>query len=176
MPSLRLPFIAFLASSVAACSTLAELPTERLGSATLSTAGGVPAGTVQVLANGAEVTLVAAVTGQAAGPHGFHLHAVGRCEGPDFTSAGGHLNPQNREHGSANPAGSHFGDLPNMEIKAGGSGSLTTILPGNRAQIVDWLFDADGTAVVLHAQSDDYQTDPTGNAGGRIACGVIKRS
>jgi superoxide dismutase, Cu-Zn family len=122
------------------------------------------------------VTLAAAVTGVSAGPHGFHLHSVGSCAGPDFASAGGHLNPLGREHGSANPDGRHVGDLPNIDVKSGGTGSLTAALPGTRAQIAEWLFDRDGTAVVVHAQPDDYRTDPTGNAGGRVACGVLKRS
>lgn len=165
-----------IALPAAGCTTIADLPTERFASATLSLASGVPSGTVQLLANGDEVTLVAAVTGISAGPHGFHLHSVGSCAGPDFTSAGGHLNPLGKQHGSASPDGRHVGDLPNIEVKPGGTGSLTAALPGTRAQIAGWVFDADGTAVVVHAQADDYRTDPTGNAGGRVACGVLKRS
>ena len=158
-----------------ACSTVGDLPSERLGSATLSLANGVPAGTVQVLASGDQVTLVAGVTGISPGLHGFHLHTTGSCTQPDFTSAGGHLNPLGKEHGSLNADGSHVGDMPNLDIKSGGSGSLTADLPGTRAEILRWLFDADGTAVVVHANADDYRSDPTGNAGGRIACGVLKR-
>jgi superoxide dismutase, Cu-Zn family len=160
----------------AACTTMADFPAERIGGATLSIASGLPAGTVQLVANGSEVTLVAAVTGVSPGLHGFHLHAVGSCAGPDFTSAGGHLNPLGKQHGSASPGGRHVGDLPNIEVKAAGSGSITAVLPGTRAQIADWIFDTDGTAVVVHAQADDYRTDPTGNAGGRIACGVLRPS
>jgi superoxide dismutase, Cu-Zn family len=160
---------------LSACSTVGDLPSDRLGSATLSLANGVPAGTVQILASGDRVTLVAGLTGIAPGLHGFHLHTTGSCVRPDFTSAGGHLNPLGKEHGSLNADGRHVGDLPNLEIKSGGSGSLTADLPGTRADIVRWLFDGDGTAVVVHAEADDYRTDPTGNAGGRIACGVLKR-
>ncbi|MGN3974450.1 superoxide dismutase family protein [Tsuneonella sp. SYSU-LHT278] len=154
---------------------MSELPSERLGSATLLLASGVPAGTVQVLARGDEVTLVAGATGLAPGLHGFHLHTTGSCQRPDFSSAGGHLNPLGKEHGSLNADGRHLGDLPNLDVKAGGSGSLSAELPGTRAEILGWLFDTDGTAVVVHANADDYRTDPTGNAGGRIACGVLKR-
>lgn len=176
MHALSRPLTVILALSATACSTMADLPTDRLGTATLTLANGIPAGTLQLLANGDEVTLVAAVTGVSPGQHGFHLHAVGQCAPPDFTSAGGHLNPLGNEHGSANPDGRHVGDLPNIDIRPGGSGSLTAALPGTRAQIDKWIFDADGTAVVIHAQADDYRTDPTGNAGSRIACGVLKRS
>ena len=164
--------IAFIAAT--GCSTVAELPTERLASATLTMANGVPAGTVQILANGSSVSLVAVVTGVSPGLHGFHLHTTGSCVGPEFTSAGGHLNPLGKEHGSTNPQGSHVGDLPNLDVKPGGTGSLTVELSGTRSEIVQWLFDNDGTAVVVHANADDYRTDPTGNAGGRLACGVLK--
>ncbi|ANY18813.1 Superoxide dismutase-like protein YojM precursor [Tsuneonella dongtanensis] len=160
--------------ALAGCSTMADLPTERVAGASLALANGLPAGTVQILASGDRVTLSAVVTGIAPGMHGFHLHTTGRCTGPDFTSAGGHLNPLANQHGSANPAGSHVGDLPNLEVKSGGTGTLTADLPGTRAQVAEWLFDADGAAVVVHAEADDYRTDPTGNAGGRVACGVLK--
>ncbi len=161
-------------TGLAACSTVADLPAERLGSATLSLATGVPVGTVQILARGNQVTLAAAVTGVSPGLHGFHLHMTGSCIRPDFTSAGGHLNPLGKHHGIQSANGRHVGDLPNIEIQPGGSGSLTADLPGTRTQIAQWIFDGDGTAVVIHADADDYRTDPSGNAGGRIACGVIK--
>ncbi len=169
-------FAACAAFAVPACSTMADLPEERVGSATLSLASGVPAGTVQLLAREDRVTLVVAATGLSEGEHGFHLHTTGACRRPDFSSAGGHLNPLGRTHGSLSDRGPHVGDMPNLTIRAGGSGSATVDLPGTRAQIEEWLFDADGTAVIIHAQPDDYRTDPTGNAGARIACGVIERS
>ena len=160
--------------ALASCSTVGDLPAERIGSATLVMSNGVPAGTVQVLASGNQVSLAAGVTGVAAGPHGFHLHTTGSCVAPDFTSAGGHLNPLGRDHGTMATDGSHLGDLPNIVVQPGGSGTLTAELQGTRAQVAEWLFDADGTAVVLHANPDDYRTDPSGNAGSRIACGVLK--
>lgn len=160
--------------ALGACETVADLPAERLAAATLLRAGGTPAGTVQILAAGQQVTLAAAVTGIAPGPHGIHLHTVGSCARPDFASAGGHLNPLARAHGAANPAGRHAGDLPNIIVQSGGSGSLTADLQGSPAQVRDWLFDGDGTAVVVHADADDYRTDPSGNSGSRIACGVLK--
>ena len=115
------------------------------------------------------------------GNHGFHFHAVGRCDGPDFMSAGGHFNPASKQHGLKNPAGPHSGDLPNLPIDATtrnqtGAGytfvttsNLVTLTPGASS-----LFDADGTALVIHANPDDEVTDPTGNSGGRIACAVLR--
>jgi Cu-Zn family superoxide dismutase len=160
--------------ALGACSTVADLPANRIASATLTRNDGVPRGTVQIVATGNQVTLMAAATGLEPGPHGIHLHTTGSCALPDFTSAGGHLNPESRAHGSANPAGKHAGDLPNLIIQPGGSGSLTADLAGTPEQVRGWLFDADGSAVVIHAGPDDYRTDPAGNSGARIACGALK--
>ncbi|HSC72104.1 MAG TPA: superoxide dismutase family protein [Candidatus Methylomirabilis sp.] len=109
-----------------------------------------------------------------AGKHGLHLHAVGKCDPPEFTTAGGHFNPEGKKHGLANPEGPHAGDLPSLDVTANGTGQLhylvrrVTLGTGPAS-----LLDADGTAVVIHANPDDNITDPTGNSGGRIACGVI---
>ena len=167
-----LPVLALLAG----CQTVDELPTERLGQATLRLANGLPGGTAQLLASGSQVNISIAAAGLSQGVHAVHLHQTGSCEAPEFQSAGGHLNPQNRQHGHENPAGAHFGDLPNLTIGASGTGTVSTTLRGTRAEALSWIFDADGTAVVIHANADDYRTDPTGNAGGRIACGVLTRS
>lgn len=129
---------------------------------------------VTASANGLDVHVEA--MGVPAGVHGIHVHAVGRCEGPDFQTAGGHWNPGSRAHGTENPQGSHAGDLPNITIGADGRGMLHFAIPaatleGGAAS----LLDADGAAVVIHANADDYRTDPSGNSGGRIACGVLKK-
>ena len=94
---------------------------------------------------------------------------------PAFTSAGGHFNPDNRQHGSENPQGSHAGDLPNLVVGANGAGSLvvTTDRFSLAAGRPTSLLDADGSALVVHAGPDDLKTDPTGNSGARIACGVV---
>jgi len=165
-----------LAAALAGCQTVDEQPTARLGQATLRLASGLPAGTVQLFTSGDEVNISIAAVGIAPGVHGVHLHTTGSCETPDFASAGGHLNPGNRQHGSANPAGSHLGDLPNLTAGSGGSGSVSAALPGTRDEVLARLFDADGTAIVIHAGPDDYRTDPSGNSGGRIACGVLTRT
>ena len=169
------PFALALGSiTLTACSTVADLPTERLAAASMTRANGVPAGTVQLLASGNHLSLVVAVTGLPEGLHGFHLHAVGACNAPDFSTAGGHLNPSGKDHGSLSPGGSHLGDLPNLDVGSSNI-TLTTIdLDDDRTQVLSWLFDDDGTAVVIHADADDYMTNPSGNAGSRIACGILK--
>ena len=113
--------------------------------------------------------------GLPAGVHAVHVHTTGTCTGPDFTSAGGHWNPAKKQHGHDNPAGAHMGDMPNMTVGADGTGTLKTVVKGAMLKGGDApLFDADGAAVVIHAAADDYKSDPTGNAGGRLACGVVK--
>ncbi|MBA4161602.1 MAG: superoxide dismutase family protein [Novosphingobium sp.] len=164
------------AALVSACASLGDIPDRRLASAALGHANGSPAGTVIITAAGDKVTIAIAVVGLPQGPHGMHLHKVGKCEAPGFTSAGPHLNPNSAQHGIANPAGSHLGDLPNITANSPGAGAVSAALPGTRAELEAALFDADGTAVVVHADPDDYRTDPSGNSGARIACGVLKRA
>ncbi|KQN19602.1 superoxide dismutase [Sphingomonas sp. Leaf33] len=108
-----------------------------------------------------------------AGLHGAHVHTTGRCDGPDFTTAGGHWNPTGMKHGTENPMGPHAGDFPNVQVGADGRGKLDMTLP---AGTLAGLMDTDGAAFVIHAAADDYKTDPSGNSGGRIACGVFERS
>jgi Cu-Zn family superoxide dismutase len=120
---------------------------------------------------GMEVRVQAA--GLAAGHYGVHLHAAGRCEGPGFDSAGPHWNPAGRQHGRLNPEGRHLGDLDNLEVDESGAGRLEFTIPGAEFTGADGLLDADGAAVVIHAGPDDYRTDPSGNSGARIACGVL---
>lgn len=155
------------------CETIDELPTERVGQATLHLANGQPGGTAQLFAGSSQVTISVAAAGMTQGSHGIHLHMVGRCDAPEFTSAGGHLNPTMRQHGTENPAGAHLGDLPNLIVGASGTGTVTATLNGPREQVLAQIFDTDGTAVVVHAGPDDYRTDPSGNSGARIACGVL---
>jgi superoxide dismutase, Cu-Zn family len=110
------------------------------------------------------------------GTHGIHIHAVGRCEGPDFKTAGGHFNPANKKHGKDNPDGPHNGDL--LNITAGTDGRATASLLATNVTLgegANSLFQPGGTAIVIHAGADDYRTDPAGNSGARIACGVIQK-
>lgn len=115
------------------------------------------------------------VAGLAPGRHGVHLHATGQCVGPAFASAGGHHNPLGAEHGLDNPAGAHAGDQPNLTVNGAGRGDLDGI--SHHATLSAGpvsLLDADGSAIVIHANEDDQVTNPTGNSGPRIACGVIE--
>ena len=104
------------------------------------------------------------------GTHGAHVHTVGRCDVPDFTSAGPHWNPTGAKHGALNPMGPHQGDLPNLIVGADGRGTIGVVIPGAS---MAGLLDADGAALVIHASADDLSTDPSGNSGARIACGVF---
>lgn len=131
---------------------------------------GTALGSVTVEDGSGGLILRLAGSGMPAGTHGLHLHMVGKCEGPKFESAGAHWNPDNKEHGSENPDGPHKGDLPNVTV--GADGALTQSLTVTGVNLAD-LQDSDGTALVVHAQPDDYMTDPSGNSGDRIACAVI---
>lgn len=142
-------------------------------SATLRDASGATVGTATLTQTNAGVLISASVSGIGSGTHAIHVHTVGKCE-PPFATAGGHFNPESKHHGFRDPAGPHAGDLPNISIPAGGSLSFDLLLPRATLSAGDHsLLDADGSAVVIHAAADDYATDPAGNAGARIACGVI---
>ncbi len=109
------------------------------------------------------------------GEHAIHIHQNAMCEAPDFKSAGGHFNPDNKHHGMDNPEGHHAGDM--MNITVGSNGKLKTTISNkdvNLGSDSHSLFSNGGTALVIHAKADDMKSDPAGNAGDRIACGVIK--
>ena len=156
-------------------ATTAPAP-EQLGMAELKMADGTPAGTATLLANGDAIEVMVSATGLGAGAHGFHLHQTGKCDAPDFKSAGGHLNPGDKEHGSENPKGAHLGDMPNLTIDTDGNGTATVTLKGDRDYILSNIFDTDGTAIVIHEGADDYKSDPAGDAGSRISCGVMEKA
>ena len=116
------------------------------------------------------------VTGLTPGKHGIHLHAVGKCDPPDFKSAGAHFNPGEKHHGLQNPEGPHAGDLPNLSIGNNGKGKGAFTLKGvTLAEGKGSLLGPEGAAIVIHAAPDDQKTDPAGNSGDRVACGVIQR-
>lgn len=159
------------ATGVAAFSFAAQAQTAK---ASLKDATGKDVGTVQLLQTPHGVLLKMSLKGVAPGEHAFHVHAVGKCEAP-FTSAGGHFNPAAKKHGMEAAEGSHAGDMPNLYIPA--NGELRIDVANNMISLVkgqpNSVFDADGSAIIIHAGPDDYKTDPTGNAGDRIVCGVI---
>jgi superoxide dismutase, Cu-Zn family len=134
-------------------------------------ASGQTIGSVRAWQTAGGVSFRVMASGLPHGLHGIHVHSAGRCDPPDFASAGPHWNPAGRKHGLNNPAGPHAGDLPNVEVAANGALAVTVVLPGaNMAS----LLDSDGASLVLHASADDYATDPSGNSGARIACAVIR--
>jgi Cu-Zn family superoxide dismutase len=137
----------------------------------LVNSAGQSIGTVRAWQTAGGVSFRISASGLPHGLHGVHVHAVGRCDPPDFKSAGGHWNPTGKQHGMNNPAGPHAGDLPNVEVAANGVLAATLTLPG--ASMAS-LLDADGAALVIHAAADDYKTEPSGNSGARIGCAVLQ--
>jgi Cu-Zn family superoxide dismutase len=142
--------------------------------ATLRDATGRVVGSAVFLQENGSVRILLDVKGLTPGTKAVHIHDVGQCAPPSFESAGPHFNPTKAEHGSANPKGPHAGDLPNITVEATGQGHLevtssrVTLKSGPTS-----LFDANGSALVVHEGPDDMRTDPAGNSGARIACGVI---
>lgn len=174
-PSLVLPALAALLS---ACATVA--PSTPAATAILRTASGAQVGTVIARQMEGGVHVMIAAKGMPPGGHGVHIHAVGRCDAPGFASAGSHWNPGATKHGTNAVSGSvsgrspgHAGDLPNLIVAADGRGTLDAHSPSGT--FADML-DADGAAFVVHAAADDLMTDPSGNSGARIACGVFARN
>jgi len=147
-----------------------------VASAILHAADGSPAGTATLLVRGKGLELHLDARGLPEGEHGAHIHAVGSCEAPGFASAGSHLNPFGKVHGMMNPQGHHLGDLPNLVVGPDGTGTLTVQLEGKQAEIEPFLFDSDGAAIVIHATADDLRSDPSGNSGSRLVCGVLEKA
>jgi Cu-Zn family superoxide dismutase len=148
-----------------------------LATARLQNAQGEPAGTATFTETAAGVQVRAEFTHLTPGQHAVHIHDTGACEAPDFKSAGEHFQPDGKQHGLNNPEGPHAGDLPN--VTAGEDGRATLEANASRVSLREGaensLLKSGGTALVVHAQADDYQTDPAGDSGDRVACGVIEQ-
>jgi Cu-Zn family superoxide dismutase len=160
---------------LAGCATLRGMAGPS-ATADLIDARGERVGTAVLTETAGKVRVVVEVRGLTPGPHGIHIHAVGKCEPPAFTSAGGHYNPLGARHGLESAQGAHAGDLPNLVADATGRAryDVTTTLVTVSDGLVS-IVDGDGSALVIHEREDDQKTDPTGNSGGRVACGVLVR-
>ena len=140
-----------------------------------SRSGSTATGKVTFSEHGGRVTMKVTVSGLTPGEHAIHLHDKGDCSAPDATSAGGHWNPTSEDHGKWGRAPFHHGDIGNLVANANGKATMTveselwTIGDGKPSDVL-------GHAVIVHAKQDDFTTQPTGNAGGRVACGVIQKS
>jgi Cu-Zn family superoxide dismutase len=144
--------------------------------ATLRNAQGEKVGTARLFEGKGGVVVSLLVRGLPPGIHAFHIHAAGRCDPPDFQTAGGHFNPTGKKHGWKSPEGHHLGDLPSVAVGADGRGKArATVRGAHLGKGPRGLFGPEGTALVIHEKPDDEVTDPTGNSGPRIACGVVSR-
>src|SRR4051794_3057634 len=172
---------ASVCAAVSACAS-APSPLNRVAVAyaTIENASGDQRGTVELWQDADKIVHVdAQLIAMPPGTHGIHFHAVGQCDGSGttpFASAGGHFNPLGRSHGLDNPAGPHAGDAPNFTVGADGTAHVSfttdrvTLTEGSTS-----LLDSDGSAIVIHASADDQTSQPSGNSGARIACGVVKQ-
>ncbi len=142
----------------------------------IKTSTGQDAGTATFSSSGSKVEIKIKLKNLPPGEHAVHIHQNPKCDPPDFKTAGGHFNPAGKQHGMLNPMGHHNGDLPqNVVIAADGTGSATFKVDylSLNPTASDSLFANGGTSIMVHEKADDMKTDPTGNAGNRIACGVI---
>jgi Cu-Zn family superoxide dismutase len=142
--------------------------------ADIMNAQGMQIGTASISPSPTGVSIALKISQLSPGVHGIHIHAAGKCEGPAFTTAGGHFNPEMKMHGKDTPQGPHAGDLLNFNVDAGGMADAT--LQADHVTLGDGpssLLQPGGTALIIHSMADDYKTDPSGNSGARIACGVI---
>ena len=178
--SLAAALVSAIATSTLACGGNPSPETQPAQSKSITVAlgdaKGGSVGTALLSPTTGGVKIALAVTGLSPGEHAIHVHGTAQCDAPAFTSAGGHFNPEQKQHGLNNPQGPHAGDMPNFTVDASGRSSATVVAPG--VTLDDGphsVFTGGGTALVIHEKADDMKSDPAGNAGARIACGVIRK-
>lgn len=160
-------------SAISGIDTSAPPPSAR---AVFRNGQGQEVGTASLTQSVGSVSIYVQLSMLEPGERGFHFHEVGACDAPDFESAGDHFDPTGDAHGFDHPEGPHAGDIRNLEV--GSDGYVTTTLTNDRVTLhpgePNSVFDGDGTALVVHAGRDDYRTQPAGDSGDRVACGVIE--
>lgn len=162
---MRLVFLQICLLLLVACSTTSSRPII----ADIINVEGMPVGVASLYEERGGLALYMSVQTLSPGVHALHIHDSGVCEPPDFITAGAHYNPFNKEHGFDNPKGAHAGDLPNFEVGSSGGAHVELFVQNL------YLSQVIGRSLIIHADPDDYVTDPSGNSGARIACAVLKR-
>lgn len=173
---MRAVVLLLAASGLAACAPVKKaepLAVSAVALANLKTAEGRSSGVATLSQRSDGLWLNVASTGLAVGTYGIHLHSVGKCDAPDFATAGPHWNPAQKQHGFDNPMGTHSGDLRNLTVNAAGVGVMETKL--DQHMLDGDALDADGLSIIIHEKADDYSTDPSGNSGKRMICGVFAK-